>query len=118
MKYITRAKQPTLSDVNAPIWQVNADGSERITNAMKPSTDGSILGKLYESNAEYSNIEGIILKAVVTLPDDETVTNVVIPKATTSTGYVVEICDDTNQHNPLGVYANIYKGVIKFYMLD
>lgn len=114
MKYITKAKFEGTTEVRAPLFS-DEDATEPC-NAIKSAKGATILSVINSTKFEYTDIEGIICKATVKIGENDYVSNVVKPVATTSTGYVVEICDDDTKEG-IGVYANIYKGAIRFSQL-
>lgn len=115
MKYITKAKFEGTSAVRAPLY--SSEDAIEPCNAIKSTSGNTILSVINSTKFEYTDIEGIVCKATVKINSDgECVSNIVKPIATTSTGYVVEICDDDTKEG-IGVYANIYKGAVKFSQL-
>lgn len=119
MKYVTKAKEPQgTTEIRMPLYE--SEDSDRILNAITQARPKSILGAITETREGFTDIEGITCLAIVKVGvddegHDEFIQDYVIPKALTSTGVVVEICDESKE--PLGVYANIYKGAIRFVSL-
>lgn len=114
MKYITKAKLEGTTEVRMALYATE-DGTTP-TNAIKNARGNTILSVINSTKCEYTDIQGIICKAVVKVGEDDYVSNIVKPMAMTSTGVVVEICDDDTKEG-LGIYANVYKGAIKFSQL-
>lgn len=115
MKYITKAKAPEgTTEVRMAIY--NDENATEPLNAIKSARGNTILSVINERKFEFTDIEGTTCKAVVKVGENDYVSNIVIPLATNSTGVVVEICDDDTKEG-IGVYANIYKGAVKFVKL-
>lgn len=112
MKYITKSKEPDgRTPVYCPIFE--DESAIEPLNRIPRKNDGSIRGMIEGNRNEFSDIQGMILLAIVKISEDEYLRDLVCPLATNSTGIIVELIDKESLQGT-GIFVNIYKGAIKF----